>query len=375
MNGRCYDPILGRFLSPDNYVQSPGYAQNYNRYSYCLNNPTKYTDPSGEVFGIDDAIIIGCIIAGAYLGGVATNQGELNPAQWQWTGQGAWKTYTGIGIGALVGYVGGWYAVNPASLTWQIGVAGGGGSAYLVGSGSDWSFQWSDSAGGGGRIPLSGNNQTSTEAMVSEQIAKGIAIVDRSLAAYNAEFRTPKITVDPLIYNGWEWPYNPFFFLTATNKYQGSIEKFGSGIIGTTFHGELKVYYGIGAKIGGELMGEKTFGGAHIFTTERVLSSKFPYETKLHYSGIEGGWGPFSFNYKYIWNSNSGGWDYGLGPLKINRGQSTGTIISGDLYLLGGFGGSFNVNPSHLIKAQSQYDRAIREIYGNRYNSALYKKW
>jgi hypothetical protein len=43
-----YDPVIGRVLSPDNYVQSPFNAQNYNRYSYCLNNPLKYTDPDGE---------------------------------------------------------------------------------------------------------------------------------------------------------------------------------------------------------------------------------------------------------------------------------------------------------------------------------------
>ena len=57
MNGRLYDPMLGRFFSPDNYVQAPGNSQNFNRYSYCLNNPLKYTDPSGEVCGIDDAFI------------------------------------------------------------------------------------------------------------------------------------------------------------------------------------------------------------------------------------------------------------------------------------------------------------------------------
>lgn len=48
MNGRMYDPLLGRFLSPDNYVQAPENSQNFNRYSYCLNNPLKYTDPSGQ---------------------------------------------------------------------------------------------------------------------------------------------------------------------------------------------------------------------------------------------------------------------------------------------------------------------------------------
>lgn len=48
MNARLYDPALGRFLSPDPYVQSPDFTQNYNRYSYCLNNPLKYTDENGE---------------------------------------------------------------------------------------------------------------------------------------------------------------------------------------------------------------------------------------------------------------------------------------------------------------------------------------
>ena len=57
MNGRLYDPVLGRFFSPDNYVQAPGNSQNFNRYSYCLNNPLKYNDPSGNVFVIDDTVI------------------------------------------------------------------------------------------------------------------------------------------------------------------------------------------------------------------------------------------------------------------------------------------------------------------------------
>ncbi len=47
MNGRVYDPALARFLSPDPFIANPANSQNYNRYSYCLNNPLKYTDPSG----------------------------------------------------------------------------------------------------------------------------------------------------------------------------------------------------------------------------------------------------------------------------------------------------------------------------------------
>lgn len=49
MNARLYDPYLGRFLSPDPYVQDPQNSQSLNRYTYCLNNPLKYTDPSGEI--------------------------------------------------------------------------------------------------------------------------------------------------------------------------------------------------------------------------------------------------------------------------------------------------------------------------------------
>lgn len=51
MNGRMYDPIVGRMLSSDNFVQIANYTQTYNRYTYSLNNPLKYTDPSGQFVG------------------------------------------------------------------------------------------------------------------------------------------------------------------------------------------------------------------------------------------------------------------------------------------------------------------------------------
>jgi len=47
MNGRVYDPVIGRFLQPDNQVQLPDYLQTYNKYAYVFNNPLSYTDPSG----------------------------------------------------------------------------------------------------------------------------------------------------------------------------------------------------------------------------------------------------------------------------------------------------------------------------------------
>ena len=60
MNSRLYDPILGRMLSPDNYVQNATGTQGFNRYSYAINNPMMYTDPDGEFANI----IFGAIMGG-----------------------------------------------------------------------------------------------------------------------------------------------------------------------------------------------------------------------------------------------------------------------------------------------------------------------
>jgi len=47
MNGRVYDPLLGRFMTADPFVQSPRNLQSYNRYSYVWNNPLSAIDPTG----------------------------------------------------------------------------------------------------------------------------------------------------------------------------------------------------------------------------------------------------------------------------------------------------------------------------------------
>jgi RHS repeat-associated protein len=45
--GRYYDPEISRFISPDPFIQAPDNPQSLNRYSYVLNNPQNYIDPSG----------------------------------------------------------------------------------------------------------------------------------------------------------------------------------------------------------------------------------------------------------------------------------------------------------------------------------------
>jgi RHS repeat-associated protein len=53
-NARLYDPIIGRFITPDTEVPDPYDPQSLNRYTYCLNNPLIYTDPTGHYMSYDE---------------------------------------------------------------------------------------------------------------------------------------------------------------------------------------------------------------------------------------------------------------------------------------------------------------------------------
>jgi RHS repeat-associated protein len=57
MNGRMYDPVLGRFLSVDPFIGNPYSSQEYNRYSYVVNNPLKYIDPTGYVSSTNNSLV------------------------------------------------------------------------------------------------------------------------------------------------------------------------------------------------------------------------------------------------------------------------------------------------------------------------------
>ena len=130
MNGRVYDPFLARFLSPDPFVQAPDYSQNFNRYSYCLNNPLKYNDPSGEIiFTIAAAIFCPVLLPVAIGADIGWMTGGIRGANTEgmtfWDG--AWR-------GGLVGVVGGGLSmIGGAGMPFVANLALGTGSGALVG--------------------------------------------------------------------------------------------------------------------------------------------------------------------------------------------------------------------------------------------------
>lgn len=87
MNARLYDPYTGCFLSPDPYIQLPDFTQSLNRYSYCLNNPLRFTDRNGKFFftailgpagAILDAACWGALMGGGfYTAGMLLTPGGL----------------------------------------------------------------------------------------------------------------------------------------------------------------------------------------------------------------------------------------------------------------------------------------------------------
>jgi RHS repeat-associated protein len=149
MNGRIYDPRLGRFLSPDPYVQAPYNSQNYNRYAYCLNNPLKYTDPDGESFIVAAAIIIGAAI-GAHTGyKIAKCKG------YDWNDKEMWVRIIG---GGVVGGVAGWCGASVATSVMASSIAAGAGTIEASAVAGGMSGLVGGAINGGGMALISGGD-------------------------------------------------------------------------------------------------------------------------------------------------------------------------------------------------------------------------
>ncbi len=99
MNARLYDPVLGRFFSPDPRIVDPYSSQGLNRYSYCGNNPVMYTDPDGE-FSILLAMAIGAVVGGGINLGIHIAQGDVGNF-WQGLGYFTQGALAGAFAGAI----------------------------------------------------------------------------------------------------------------------------------------------------------------------------------------------------------------------------------------------------------------------------------
>lgn len=103
MNGRLYDPVLGRMLSPDPYIMGTDNTQGYNRYTYALNNPMSYTDPNGEWV----QYVVGAILGGFSGWKIADAAGYTGWKKFGYTMAGAAVGAASGGIGAAVSSSGG----------------------------------------------------------------------------------------------------------------------------------------------------------------------------------------------------------------------------------------------------------------------------
>lgn len=126
-NGRLYDPSICRFLSPDEYIQDPYNSQSYNRYSYCYNNPLKFSDPNGEYALIDDIAAIG--IGGTINLVVNIVSGNIHGSVWVCIGKGTAAFAAGAiaGEASLYPQYGGWAwggAIVGATNSWLAGSKG-----------------------------------------------------------------------------------------------------------------------------------------------------------------------------------------------------------------------------------------------------------
>jgi RHS repeat-associated protein len=112
MNARVYDPVLHRFLGPDNYIQDPFDTQNYNRYGYVLNNPLMYTDPTGNFafLAFLGAVLYGALV-GAAVAAVTYTAIALITGTFSWSG---------LGNAVLMGAVGGAISGGLSSLGSQL---------------------------------------------------------------------------------------------------------------------------------------------------------------------------------------------------------------------------------------------------------------
>ncbi len=137
VTSRYYDPQVGRWISADsidNAMLQMDQLNGLNLYAYCLNNPIRYTDPTGGfVLSITALILIGLGVGAAVGAGVSIVSQGLTVG---WDNINWWQ----VGLDGVLGGISGALAMSPLcwgaliGLNAAIGFVGGVGGNLLNGS-------------------------------------------------------------------------------------------------------------------------------------------------------------------------------------------------------------------------------------------------
>lgn len=221
MNGRMYDPVIGRFLSPDPFVQAPDFTQGLNRYSYCMNNPLSFVDPSGYswlgnhwksllsgAIGVAASFIPGgqglgaALIAGAIGGASAGLAGALlNGANFEVIAKSTLGGAFSGALGGLAGAIGGKVVgkINPwtgiayglanlaiSEVTPSVTIFKGGGWAVSISPVAMFTYGVASEAGGAGVGKWS--SRLGAGVSVSKKIGDWTLVAGGDLSSQNRKF-------------------------------------------------------------------------------------------------------------------------------------------------------------------------------------------
>ncbi|RUO18001.1 hypothetical protein CWE08_12090 [Aliidiomarina iranensis] len=361
MGGRIYDAHIGRFLQADPFVQSPSNSQNFNRYSYVLNNPLSYTDPSGYLFK-KLASPFKRVIRGVF------------------KALGADISQTIVSIGSL--FCGPWAPACSAAGTYNVARAHGASSSQaLRGAAVAGASTWAFTPSGGPAAP--------TASQVTVRL--GINIV----AAHNPNMGQALMYISGSLgedFGGWVQnavgSYGQYkaqseltrfaakngLSLQELNLILGLNSKMGLVIAGTTYREEHQLVTGFTTRRGG-MMGE--IGGIvgvlwdindTLLNAQGLMDAVSMQVIKSGYSGHLTGHslGAWRVNNLVRQGFIESGTLYSLPGFAYPAAGTSGACISTDPICGGGLLSPLRVNTSHLTKPASiwhshNYDEYIRQ--------------
>jgi RHS repeat-associated protein len=262
MNGRIYDPLIGRFMSADPYIQAPDDLQSHNRYAYVMNNPLNLTDPSGynwltktwkkawkspifrAVLGIVVAVVapaflvqFGGALFGATIGGVTTLSFAGSVAVGGLSGFAA----TGTLKGALTGAFTAGLMHGVGTLGNELGLQSGGVGKVALHAGAGCI---SSVAGGGGcktgalsgALGELGNNLPTNDVVLGTVKAS-------MLGGIGAKIGGGKFA-DGAVTGAFGYLFNECQHTRACGSDSTKIEVAGNRVVGTLAHTEIQISSG-----------------------------------------------------------------------------------------------------------------------------------